>query len=32
MSSATVLYVLERFLDKNISQGDYGLMLSFGLE
>lgn len=30
MSSATVLYVLERFLEKDISGGDYGLMLSFG--
>lgn len=30
MSSVTVLYVLERFLDKNISKGDMGLMLSFG--
>lgn len=30
MSSATVLYVLERFLDKNIPAGDRGLMLSFG--
>lgn len=30
MSSATVLYVLERFLDKEIAEGDYGLMLSFG--
>jgi alkylresorcinol/alkylpyrone synthase len=30
MSSVTVLYVLERFLDKNIPQGDQGLMLSFG--
>ena len=30
MSSATVLYVLERFLDKDIPAGDRGLMLSFG--
>ncbi|MDX2245466.1 MAG: 3-oxoacyl-[acyl-carrier-protein] synthase III C-terminal domain-containing protein [Bacteroidia bacterium] len=30
MSSATVLYVLERFLRKEISAGEYGLMLSFG--
>ena len=30
MSSATVLYVLERFLDKPIPKGDQGLMLSFG--
>ncbi|WP_150450881.1 type III polyketide synthase [Arenibacter lacus] len=30
MSSATVLYVLERFMDKNISKGEQGLMLSFG--
>lgn len=30
MSSATVLYVLERFLDKNLPKGDLGLMLSFG--
>jgi len=30
MSSATVLYVLERFLDKNIPEGEQGLMLSFG--
>ncbi len=30
MSSATVLYVLERFLDKEIRQGDQGLILSFG--
>jgi len=30
MSSATVLYVLERFLDKDIPAGDTGLMLSFG--
>jgi len=30
MSSVTVLYVLERFLDKNIPGGDQGLMLSFG--
>jgi len=30
MSSVTVLYVLERFLDKNIPKGELGLMLSFG--
>ncbi len=30
MSSATVLYVLERFLDKKLPKGDLGLMLSFG--
>ncbi|RZL37048.1 MAG: type III polyketide synthase [Pedobacter sp.] len=30
MSSATVLYVLERFMDQEITQGEYGLMLSFG--
>jgi predicted naringenin-chalcone synthase len=30
MSSATVLYVLERMLQKNISKGEKGLMLSFG--
>ena len=30
MSSATVLYVLERFLDKNCKKGDLGIMLSFG--
>ena len=30
MSSATVLYVLERFLDKEIPPGDQGLILSFG--
>lgn len=30
MSSATVLYVLERFLDRNIPSGEKGLMLSFG--
>ena len=30
MSSATVLYVLERFLDKGVASGDYGIMLSFG--
>lgn len=30
MSSATVLYVLERFMDSNPATGDVGLMLSFG--
>jgi len=30
MSSATVLYVLERFLNQNIASGEQGLMLSFG--
>ncbi|WP_025740493.1 type III polyketide synthase [Aquimarina pacifica] len=30
MSSATVLYVLERFMDRNPSPGETGLMLSFG--
>ncbi len=30
MSSATVLYVLERFLEKDIKKGEKGLMLSFG--
>jgi alkylresorcinol/alkylpyrone synthase len=30
MSSATVLYVLERFMDKNPKKGSKGLMLSFG--
>jgi predicted naringenin-chalcone synthase len=30
MSSATVLYVLERFMDRNPSKGERGLMLSFG--
>lgn len=30
MSSATVLYVMERFMDKNLPKGDLGLMLSFG--
>ncbi|MFC7357170.1 type III polyketide synthase [Jejudonia soesokkakensis] len=30
MSSATVLYVLERFMDKKPKKGDLGLMLSFG--
>lgn len=30
MSSVTVLYVLERFLEKEISHGEKGLMLSFG--
>jgi predicted naringenin-chalcone synthase len=30
MSSVTVLYVLERFMDKALPSGDKGLMLSFG--
>jgi predicted naringenin-chalcone synthase len=30
MSSATVLYVLERVMDSNPKKGDKGLMLSFG--
>ncbi len=30
MSSATVLYVLERFMDKNPEKGELGLLLSFG--
>lgn len=30
MSSATVLYVLERIMDRNPSAGEKGLMLSFG--
>ena len=30
MSSATVLYVLERFIDQVVKKGDIGLMLSFG--
>lgn len=30
MSSATVLYVLARFLQKSIPEGEHGLMLSFG--
>ena len=30
MSSATVLYVLERFIDKPVPEGEQGLMLSFG--
>ena len=30
MSSATVLYVLERFMDKKPAKGEKGLMLSFG--
>ncbi|ACU62466.1 type III polyketide synthase [Chitinophaga pinensis] len=30
MSSATVLYVLERFMDRGVPAGDKGLMLSFG--
>lgn len=30
MSSATVLYVLERFMDRGVTPGEKGLMLSFG--
>ncbi len=30
MSSATVLYVLERFMDRGVPKGEKGLMLSFG--
>lgn len=30
MSSATVLYVLERFIEQGTNKGDIGLMLSFG--
>ncbi len=30
MSSATVLYVLERFMERDLPKGDIGLMLSFG--
>ena len=30
MSSATVLYVLERFMKKDIKKGEQGIMLSFG--
>ncbi len=30
MSSATVLYVLERFMDKDVTEGEQGLVLSFG--
>ncbi|MEJ5963184.1 type III polyketide synthase [Pedobacter immunditicola] len=30
MSSATIFYVLERFMDKRIPAGEKGLMLSFG--
>jgi predicted naringenin-chalcone synthase len=30
MSSVTVLYVLERFMERNLPKGDIGLMLSFG--
>ncbi|GMN08923.1 3-oxoacyl-[acyl-carrier-protein] synthase III C-terminal domain-containing protein [Croceitalea sp. MTPC9] len=30
MSSCTVLYVLEQFLEKNITSGEQGLILSFG--
>lgn len=30
MSSTTVLYVLERFMDKQLPKGNIGLMLSFG--
>ncbi|MFS4456959.1 type III polyketide synthase [Maribacter sp. 2304DJ31-5] len=30
MSSATVLYVLERFMERGIPEGEQGLLLSFG--
>jgi len=30
MSSATVLYVLERYMDRDIAKGEKGFMLSFG--
>lgn len=30
MSSATVLYVLERFIEQGVEEGSIGLMLSFG--
>lgn len=30
MSSATVLYVLDRYMQKDIPEGDIGLMLAFG--
>lgn len=30
MSSATVLFILEKFMQKNINKDEYGLMLSFG--
>jgi predicted naringenin-chalcone synthase len=30
LSSATVLYVLERFMDRNPKKGERGIMLSFG--
>jgi alkylresorcinol/alkylpyrone synthase len=30
MSSATVLFVLERFMNKDLPKGELGLMLSFG--
>ena len=30
MSSATVLYVLEKFMNEGVKKGDVGLMLSFG--
>ncbi|MFS4468261.1 type III polyketide synthase [Maribacter sp. 2210JD10-5] len=30
MSSATVLYVLERFMEKDLQKGEQGLLLSFG--
>lgn len=30
MSSATVLYVLEQFMDKKTKKGSKGMMLSFG--
>ena len=30
MSSVTVLYVLQRFLDRSLTQGEQGMVLSFG--
>jgi len=30
MSSATVLFVLERFMDQKLAKGEKGIMLSFG--
>ena len=30
MSSSTVLFILEKFLKKDINKGDYGLILGFG--